>query len=245
MKLLHTGIKGLDRHLGGGFIKPSTIYLVGEPGAGKTTLATQFLCEGAKSGDHGIYFTTIGEKPIFAHTYLETFKFFDYSYFEKGIIRTIDLSEILSKGTAKAALAEMVKNVQMYTPSRVVIDPITPLALLEKDEAEYRRMLFDFFMQTKLWDCTTLMIGESFSRSGREIQVEEYLADTVMFLSIKEELGQLNRYIKILKVRGNAHSSEVIQFQISKNGIRIVKQKRPTEVDVLRGIAAYLNRIQQ
>ncbi len=45
-----TGIEGLDDILQGGF-PANRIYLVeGEPGAGKTTLALQFLLEGVRLG---------------------------------------------------------------------------------------------------------------------------------------------------------------------------------------------------
>jgi len=243
MKLISTGIPGLDKSLNGGFIKPSTIYIVGEPGAGKTTLAMQFLSEGAKNGEIGVYFTTIGEKPIFAQTYLEGFDFFDYSFFEKGLIHTIDISDVLSKGTAQDGISEMIKNVQKFTPSRVVIDPITPLALLEKDEATYRRALFDFFMHMKMWDCTTVLIGESYTREGHEIQVEEYLADTVIVLIMKEEMDRINRYLKILKVRGNTHSSEVLSYTITKDGIKMIKTRRTSEMEILKKMATYLGKV--
>src|ERR1044071_8876941 len=52
-----TGIAGLDDVLGGGF-DPDRVYLVeGEPGTGKTTLALQFLLEGARRGEKGLYIT--------------------------------------------------------------------------------------------------------------------------------------------------------------------------------------------
>ena len=47
---LRTGIAGLDTVLGGGFT-PHRMYLVqGVPGAGKTTMAMQFLMEGVARG---------------------------------------------------------------------------------------------------------------------------------------------------------------------------------------------------
>src|SRR3954447_19281152 len=50
-----TGIAGLDDILGGGF-PVGRMYLVeGEPGSGKTTLALQFLLEGARRGEPGLY----------------------------------------------------------------------------------------------------------------------------------------------------------------------------------------------
>src|SRR4051794_24450607 len=52
-----TGIPRLDEILHGGLI-PSRFYLVdGNPGAGKTTLALQFLREGADAGEKCLYVT--------------------------------------------------------------------------------------------------------------------------------------------------------------------------------------------
>jgi circadian clock protein KaiC len=52
-----TGIEGLDDILSGGLLG-SRLYLIeGMPGAGKTTLAFQFLMEGARRGEPILYVT--------------------------------------------------------------------------------------------------------------------------------------------------------------------------------------------
>ena len=52
-----TGIYGLDNILGGG-LDPDRLYVVeGKPGTGKTTLALQFLLDGALKGEKGLYVT--------------------------------------------------------------------------------------------------------------------------------------------------------------------------------------------
>jgi circadian clock protein KaiC len=52
-----TGVLGLDDILLGGLSRGHVFLLEGEPGAGKTTIALQFLLEGAKAGEKSLYIT--------------------------------------------------------------------------------------------------------------------------------------------------------------------------------------------
>src|SRR5436305_7600731 len=52
-----TGIPGLDDILSGGFSRGHAFLLEGAPGTGKTTVALQFLLEGAKAGEKCLYIT--------------------------------------------------------------------------------------------------------------------------------------------------------------------------------------------
>lgn len=52
-----TGIENLDDILQGGFPKPCTIGLIGEPGTGKTTFGLQFLYKGLLADKRALYIT--------------------------------------------------------------------------------------------------------------------------------------------------------------------------------------------
>ena len=52
-----TGVDGLDDILAGGFPRNRLYLIQGEPGVGKTTLAMQFLLEGVRQGESGLYIT--------------------------------------------------------------------------------------------------------------------------------------------------------------------------------------------
>lgn len=57
LERVSTGIKELDELMEGGFPSGSKILLKGSPGSFKTILSLQFLYEGAKKGERGIYIT--------------------------------------------------------------------------------------------------------------------------------------------------------------------------------------------
>src|SRR3954470_1222523 len=51
------GIPGLDDITAGGLARGRMFLLEGSPGTGKTTIASQFLIEGAARGERGLYIT--------------------------------------------------------------------------------------------------------------------------------------------------------------------------------------------
>lgn len=52
-----TGVDGLDDVLSGGLSRKRVFLLEGSPGSGKTTIALQFLLEGAAEGEQCLYIT--------------------------------------------------------------------------------------------------------------------------------------------------------------------------------------------
>src|SRR5690349_857462 len=60
---LSTGLEGLDHILGGGLPRGRVYLVEGTPGTGKTTLALQFLLEGARYGEAGLYFALSESQP--------------------------------------------------------------------------------------------------------------------------------------------------------------------------------------
>ena len=75
-ELCSTGIEQLDELLNGGIPTGSTVLTVGSSGSGKTTLCMQFLINGAKLGERGVFFTIT--EPLFKLTKnLDGFSFYD------------------------------------------------------------------------------------------------------------------------------------------------------------------------
>ena len=70
-----TGIDVLDSELNGGFPKGSTILISGGSGVGKTTLSMQFLSNGTKLDEKGVFFTSSETIPKLKG-YLRAYDFF-------------------------------------------------------------------------------------------------------------------------------------------------------------------------
>src|SRR5579871_3024423 len=91
MRLLPTGVPGLDAVLGGGLPEYSFNLIAGDPGAGKTTLAQQITFSRASAEAPALYFTVLGEPPLKMLRHAQQYSFFDNEKIGKAI-RFVNLS---------------------------------------------------------------------------------------------------------------------------------------------------------
>src|SRR5580692_8983293 len=131
------GVEGLDDVLGGGLPR-NRIYLIqGDPGVGKTTLALQFLLEGVRLGETGLYITlseTKEELEMVAHSHgwdLGKIQLFELSSIEESLKGEMDNtffhpSEVELNRTTKVLLDE----VERVKPMRVVFDSLSEMRML-------------------------------------------------------------------------------------------------------------------
>lgn len=126
-----TGISGLDHILGGGLTKHRVYLVEGTPGTGKTTLSLQFLLEGVRLGEMGLYITlseTAEELSAVAATHgwslepLSLFELVNQGDLDPEREQTIlHPSEVELGETTR----EVMKRVEELRPSRVVFDSLS------------------------------------------------------------------------------------------------------------------------
>jgi circadian clock protein KaiC len=173
-----TGIAGLDEILHGGLI-PARLYLVdGNPGAGKTTLALQFLQEGVSAGERCLYVTlseTAEELKAGAHSHgwslagIEIVELIaDESEFDRESQLTMfHPSEIDLTETTRMVL----EAIQRVNPRRLVFDSLSELRLLAQSSLRYRRQILAFKQFLVGRDCTVLMLDDRTAEPG-DIQLQ-------------------------------------------------------------------------
>jgi len=143
-----TGNTGLDTILTGGLPANRLYLLEGAPGSGKTTLALQFLREGASRGEKALYITlseTREELSVVAASHgfdIDQFDVFEFN----------SVSEVLGDSREQSVLhpwemelGETVRlietEVERIQPKRVVFDSLSEMRLLAQDPLRYRRQV--------------------------------------------------------------------------------------------------------
>jgi len=222
-----TGVDGLDLILQGGLV-PARIYLVeGTPGAGKTTLALQFLQEGARLGERCLYITlseTANELKVSSRSHgwdLAGIEIREYIVSDASVERDRELTmyhpaEIELGDTLK----RMLDDIKDYHPQRVVIDALSELRLLSESVLRYRRQLLalkNFFSER---NCTALVLDDR-SVPERDSHVESIVHGVI---SLEHELtgyGIDRRHIRVRKLRGRSFQTGLHDYQIRTGGLRV------------------------
>lgn len=145
---ISTGVPGLDDVLGGG-LDPERLYLVeGEPGTGKTTLALQYLLEGSRHGEKGLYVTlSESERELRLIAKRHGWSIDELSIFELVPPEaSLDPErELTLFHPAELELGETSKiifdRVNAVGPIRVVFDSLSELRLLAQNALRYRRQI--------------------------------------------------------------------------------------------------------
>jgi len=231
-ELCKTGIEELDIQMGGGIPTGSTVLMVGSSGTGKTTLCMQFLINGAKQEERGVFFTIT--EPLFKLTKnMEGFEFYDKKLIETGMVNLIDLriiSERLGLDTEKytiedaGALLDILKDIaDELSVKRLVIDSITALCYRLQTKEMIRDFIFKLGSSLAAMKCTTILTSEVPPRVFQYSQygIEEFIADGIIFLGDIERKGDLIRTFQLIKLRGTSHSRTKFAMSISKNGIEL------------------------
>ncbi len=222
-----TGIRGFDELIENGFPVESVILLAGGPGAGKTTLAAQFLYEGAtKLGERGVYVCFAETKRAFLRNMLRFG--WDFERLEKeGRITILDLSTTKEPGI-QGNLDAILEKITSMKAKRLVIDSFTAMSMAMMEPIDIRYLLHMLYRFLQKIGCTTVMISDTPWGSQKiGSGVEEFIADGIILMHARfGEGGQLKRELRILKMRSTDHSKKAHEYEITPEGVMIHSGER-------------------
>jgi len=245
-----TGIRGLDDILAGGLPRHRVHLLEGDPGTGKTTIALQFLLEGAGRGETCLYVTlseTVDELRAVAQSHrwvLDGIHVYELTPSE-GMLSPDEQYTLFHP--SEVELSDTIKNVvdhvSRLNPSRVVIDSLAEMRLLASEPLRYRRQILalkQFFVGRR---ATVLLIDDRSAHRG-DLQVQSISHGVLRLEQRIADYGAERRRLQIVKLRGVKYKGGYHDFRIETGGIQVFPRMVAAEnrggaeiVSVASGIA--------
>jgi circadian clock protein KaiC len=216
-----TGVRRLDAMLGGrGFFRGSSVLLTGTPGTGKTIVAANIASAACRRGERALFFS-FEESPSQIIRNMHSIGLHMDAFVKGGLLRFHSARPSLYG--LEMHLATMFKEIASFRPQVVIVDPVTSL-MDSGTPSECRAMVTRLVDYLKAKHVTTIFT--SLTQGGHALQQSEAsmssLMDTWLLLQDFEGNGERNRVLYVLKARGMAHSNQVREFLISKNGVDLV-----------------------
>jgi circadian clock protein KaiC len=222
-----TGVAGLDDILSGGFT-PHRLYLVdGDPGAGKTTLALQYLIEGAKRGEKCLYITLSETKEELlagaaSHGWsLDGIDIVELTAEESDLDAD---ARITMYPAAEVELHEttnkILEAVEKINPSRVVFDSLSEMRLLAQSSLRYRRQILalkQFFIGRK----STVLLLDDKTSEGSDLHLQSIAHAVISLEQLAPVFGAARRRLRVIKFRGTDYRGGYHDFAIRRGGLEV------------------------
>ena len=214
-----TGVRNFDDILEGGLPKASVTVIGGPPGSGKTMFAHQFCFANATPQHRALYFNTLSEPTAKTLRYMQQMNFFDAAKFDRAI-QYVDLGGLLRQKGLAPALDLMMAQIRKTRPAIVVIDSFRVFNDLASSAEELRKFGYEIGVNLMAWETTALLLGE-YGPHDYESNPVFSVIDGLVMMSRREESGEQQRFIQVVKMRGTGHSHDEHAFAINTNGVEV------------------------
>lgn len=244
---IKTGIDGLDKALFGGIPKGNLVLVAGGAGTGKSSLCMQFLVNGAKMGEKGLYISTeqsrtellkqskefgwpvedLEKKGLLQIAFLDVPKQDNFFAWIKRTISTFNPTRIVVDSMTALADTMMVhemKSKGSFTLIQVVED-VFPTAMTEK--LITKNLMYSLITDLRSFGATCLMTTELPEQSDylSADGMSEFIADGVLTMHYLGVGSSEFRSMQIRKMRYAGHEKGYLLYEITNKGIEFKEEK--------------------
>ncbi len=224
---LPTGVPGLDYVTAGGYARASLHLIEGTPGAGKTTLALQFLMDGRDRGERGLYVSlseTREELVSNARTHgwsLDGIDIFELIPPELTLDPQQDQSVLYASDLELGETVGMVmKELERLKPHRVVFDSVSEIRLLSQSPLRHRRQVLALKHFIAQQGCTALFLDD-LTQEVEETSLHSLAHAVIRLQQNPLQFGGDRRRLRVYKMRGRLFRGGFHDFVIRTGGVEV------------------------
>ena len=218
------GIDGLDEMLAGGVYRGDTVFVTGSAGAGKTSFTVAIAVAACLRGEKCLFVAL--EEP--AAQIIRNMKAIglDLTKWTKAGLLRIQSPQPSLEGL-EAHLTYVLREVEEFRPSVVVLDPLTPLMAIGQsdDVRETIIRLLSIIKSQGITVACTLLAREQYLEE-QNTPFASFVDDIILVRNIETD-GQRHRSVSVLKARGIAHSMKVRDFEFTAHGVDVRQGHTP------------------
>jgi circadian clock protein KaiC len=216
-----TGIERLDTMLGGGgFYRGSSILVSGTAGTGKSTIAACFANATCLRKERCLYFAFEESE----HQIIRNMRSIGLDlapHVRSGLLHIFPARPSLHG--VEMHLAVMHKRINELKPTAVIIDPMSNFVSVGNatDVHSMLTRLVDFLKMNEITTLFTALTGGGAAMEATEVSMSSVM-DTWLLVRDIEYGGERTRGLYVLKSRGMAHSNQIREFLLTKDGVKLL-----------------------
>ena len=216
-----SGVPNLDLVMGGKIPRGALMLLIGAPGSGKTTLASQIAFHAAHAGKSVLVLTALSEPTSKLIEHLSSCSFFDPQLIG-GAIQFLSLQHVMTQGFV-ATRDEVLRMAHQTKAQVLVIDGFRSLHDVEHNPTEARQFLYDVGTALGTLGMLTIVTSEAEPRDP-VLYPETTTADIILGLYYDLHGGRQRRALEVIKARGVASLPGVHTLTLTADGAHIYPQ---------------------
>jgi len=214
-----SGLHGLDSMIGGGLVRDSIVIVRGPTGSGKTMLAGLYARAGAQRGEKVVYYGFEEPRPILLRNFAQI---------------GMPMEEFVRNGTLQVLcrypeamgledlLVSLRTGLEESEPSLIVLDSISSIEH-SSSEKGFRQFMIGLAALLREHGRSALLT-QTVMGTEATTHTAPYLstiADAILALDYKVDAEDLQRSLRVLKMRGSAHVTKPYHLAIEQGGLRV------------------------